>query len=44
VTDLRGHSAIYFAQQRGLRVRWFEPPEGADLLRPIGHDLAFPQR
>lgn len=45
VSDLNGHSAVYFAQQRGLRVRWFVPPAGADMLRPISeNELAFPQR
>jgi hypothetical protein len=36
---------VYFAQQRGLKVRWFVPPAGADMLRQIGeNEVAFPQR
>jgi hypothetical protein len=45
VADLGKHSAVYFAQQRGLKVRWFVPPAGADMLRQIGeNEVAFPQR
>ncbi|HVX84632.1 MAG TPA: hypothetical protein VH253_07435 [Phycisphaerae bacterium] len=44
VADLGKHSAIYFSQLRGLKVRWFIPPEDADLLHPVGNELAFPQR
>jgi hypothetical protein len=45
VADLGKHSAVYYVQQRGLKVRWFLPPAGADMLRPIGeNEVAFPQR
>ncbi|HVS69654.1 MAG TPA: hypothetical protein VHQ47_00195 [Phycisphaerae bacterium] len=44
VVDLGKHSAIYYSQLRGLKVRWFIPPEDADLLHAVGHELAFPQR
>ncbi len=45
VVDLGTHSAIYYAQQHALRVRWFIPPPGADMLRKISeNEVAFPQR